>query len=117
MLWSYISVTYYHSQARQSPTVHPSPYPVVAREGDGYIARVKGRPDVELWEVTRSNRDELPVRVLAWLVSDWSYPHECAADFIDAIARSAPPFHAIAPFLVGVPVRVGVISLKSSCDT
>jgi nucleoside-triphosphatase len=44
--------------------------PVVATvgaRGSGFIAEVKKRPDCELWEVTRDNRDDLPARVLAWL--------------------------------------------------
>jgi len=39
----------------------------VARRGAGFIAETKRRTDVELWEVTRGNRDGLPARVLAWL--------------------------------------------------
>jgi nucleoside-triphosphatase len=39
----------------------------VGQRGSGFIARVKRRPDVELWDVTRQNRDEMPARVLAWL--------------------------------------------------
>jgi nucleoside-triphosphatase len=39
----------------------------VARRGGGLIADVKGRPDVELWELTRATRDDVPGRVLAWL--------------------------------------------------
>jgi nucleoside-triphosphatase len=39
----------------------------VARRGDGFIAEVKRRPDVEVWELTRANRDEVPGRILAWL--------------------------------------------------
>jgi nucleoside-triphosphatase len=39
----------------------------VARTGSGFIERVKNRPDVEHWEVTRKNRNELPGRILAWL--------------------------------------------------
>lgn len=39
----------------------------VARKGSGFIASVKRRPDVELWEVTQENREALPGRVLAWL--------------------------------------------------
>jgi nucleoside-triphosphatase len=44
--------------------------PVVATvglRGTGFIAEVKRRPDAELWEVTRQNRDEMPTRVLDWL--------------------------------------------------
>lgn len=39
----------------------------VAVKGGGFIAEVKGRPDVVLWEITRANRDTMPQRVLAWL--------------------------------------------------
>jgi nucleoside-triphosphatase len=39
----------------------------VAQRGDGFIADVKGRPDIELWELTRANRDAMPARILAWL--------------------------------------------------
>jgi nucleoside-triphosphatase len=41
----------------------------VARKGGGFIDGVKRRPDVELWEVTRGNRDQLPGRILAWLAA------------------------------------------------
>jgi nucleoside-triphosphatase len=44
--------------------------PVVAtvgQRGEGFIAEVKRRPDVELWELTRDNRDAIPARVVAWL--------------------------------------------------
>jgi nucleoside-triphosphatase len=46
------------------------PTPLVASvgaRGSGFIAEVKERPDCELWEVTRHNRDELPARILEWL--------------------------------------------------
>jgi nucleoside-triphosphatase len=39
----------------------------IAARGGGLIERAKRRPDVELWDVTRRNRDDLPARVLAWL--------------------------------------------------
>jgi nucleoside-triphosphatase len=39
----------------------------IAERGAGFIARVKRRDDVTLWEVTRQNRDELPTAVVAWL--------------------------------------------------
>ena len=42
------------------------PTPVVATvgvSGTGFIAEVKRRPDVTIWEVTRENRDELPRHV------------------------------------------------------
>ncbi len=39
----------------------------VGAHGGGLISEVKRRPECELWEVTRANRDELPDRILAWL--------------------------------------------------
>lgn len=44
--------------------------PIVAtigEHGGGFMAEVKRRPECELWQVTHSNRDELPARILAWL--------------------------------------------------
>jgi len=44
--------------------------PIVASigaHGGGFIAEIKRRPECELWEVTSTNRDELPARILAWL--------------------------------------------------
>ena len=41
----------------------------VAQRGGGFIAEVKQREDVLLWEVTLGNRDEMPDRLLAWLRS------------------------------------------------
>ena len=35
--------------------------------GDRLHQRVKKRKDVELWEVTRKNRDDLPGKILPWL--------------------------------------------------
>jgi nucleoside-triphosphatase len=43
----------------------------VARHGGGFIGQVKQRPDVELWQVTRQNRDELPRHALEWLAERW----------------------------------------------
>ncbi len=39
----------------------------VARAGRGLISEVKQRPDSRLVEVTPSNRDDLPERIVAWL--------------------------------------------------
>lgn len=39
----------------------------IAQKGGGFIVEVKARKDVELWEVTRANRDGMPQEVLAWL--------------------------------------------------
>jgi nucleoside-triphosphatase len=44
--------------------------PVVAtvgQRGGGFIAEVKRRPDVRLWEITRANRDAMPARVRDWI--------------------------------------------------
>ncbi len=41
----------------------------VALRGSGFIEQVKRRPDVDLWTVTRSNRDSLPEEILARLRS------------------------------------------------
>src|SRR5262249_25272475 len=41
----------------------------VARRGGGFIEAVRSRPDVELWSVSRANRDELPARVADWVQS------------------------------------------------
>lgn len=53
------------------------PKPVVATiglGGSGFIAEVKQRKDVELWRLARGNRDEAPVRVLAWIQGRVSSP-------------------------------------------
>jgi nucleoside-triphosphatase len=39
----------------------------VAARGSGLIESVKRRPDVDLWHVTRENRDGLPEQVVAWI--------------------------------------------------
>lgn len=39
----------------------------VGRHGGGFIAEVKRRPDVDVWELIRDNREAMPTRVLAWL--------------------------------------------------
>jgi nucleoside-triphosphatase len=39
----------------------------VGLRGAGFIQRVKGRSDAELWHVTRANRDGLPVQVVSWI--------------------------------------------------
>ncbi len=41
----------------------------IAARGGGLIERAKSRTDVELWEVTRENRDGLPARVLSRVLS------------------------------------------------
>jgi nucleoside-triphosphatase len=42
----------------------------VARRGAGFIEHVKRRADVEVWQVTRSNRDKLPEKIISWLGSE-----------------------------------------------
>jgi nucleoside-triphosphatase len=39
----------------------------VAAHGAGLIAEVKAHPGAVLWEVTRSNRERLPLKVAQWL--------------------------------------------------
>jgi nucleoside-triphosphatase len=39
----------------------------VGQRGGGFIAEVKRRRDVTLWEITRANRDAMPARVQAWI--------------------------------------------------
>ncbi len=39
----------------------------VAFRGSGFIAEVKVRVDVELWEVTKENRDEMPDQIVRWV--------------------------------------------------
>ena len=39
----------------------------IHRTAPGFIQQVKERPDTELWEVTRQNRDSLCRSILAWL--------------------------------------------------
>jgi nucleoside-triphosphatase len=39
----------------------------IAVRGDGFIQRVKRRPDAGLWQVTRANRDDLPLQAMSWL--------------------------------------------------
>jgi len=51
----------------------------VAQRGGGFIAEVKQREDVLLWEVTLSNRDEMPDRLLAWLRSTRTVTIACEA--------------------------------------
>jgi nucleoside-triphosphatase len=39
----------------------------IAARGGGFIEEAKRRRDVEVWMVTRENREALPAKVLAWL--------------------------------------------------
>jgi nucleoside-triphosphatase len=39
----------------------------IAARGGAFIEATRKRPDVELWTVTRQNRDGLPDKVLTWL--------------------------------------------------
>lgn len=40
----------------------------VALHGEGLIDEVKRRPGIQIWQVTRENRDRLPDDILAWLM-------------------------------------------------
>ena len=46
----------------------------VALHGEGFIDKVKHRPDVQIWQVTRANRDALPADILAWLTKSRESP-------------------------------------------
>ena len=39
----------------------------IALRGEGFIARVKERPDAELWEVSARIRDAMPQHVIEWV--------------------------------------------------
>jgi nucleoside-triphosphatase len=39
----------------------------VALHGEGLIDEVKRLPGIQIWQVTRENRDRLPDDILAWL--------------------------------------------------
>jgi nucleoside-triphosphatase len=39
----------------------------IALKGAGFIAKVKNRTGVALWEITKKNRDHMPVQVTAWI--------------------------------------------------
>ena len=39
----------------------------IHRSAPGFIQQIRERPDAELWEVTRQNRDELCQSILSWL--------------------------------------------------
>lgn len=39
----------------------------ISLKGGGFISQVKGHPNVELREVTRGNRDDVPGQVIEWL--------------------------------------------------
>ena len=44
--------------------------PVVAtisRKGGGFISEVKNRAGIELWEITKKNRNEMPAQVIDWI--------------------------------------------------
>ena len=51
----------------------------VAQRGGGFIAEVKHREDVLLWDVTVGNRDEMPDRLLAWVRSARTVTIACEA--------------------------------------
>jgi hypothetical protein len=40
----------------------------IALRGDGFIAEVKQRSDVQVSEVTHTNRSTLPVQIATWVM-------------------------------------------------
>lgn len=53
-------------------TLLNSEKPVVAtigKKGGGFMDEVKRRKDVELWEISHDNRDNMPDRILDWLAT------------------------------------------------
>ena len=46
---------------------HKAMLATVAKQGSGLIETVKQWPGSELWEITYSNRDALPLQVVQWL--------------------------------------------------
>jgi nucleoside-triphosphatase len=46
----------------------------IASRGGGLIAEAKAVPRAVLWELTRANRDDLPVRALTWLEATRATP-------------------------------------------
>jgi nucleoside-triphosphatase len=39
----------------------------IHRDPGGFAGRIKRRPDTDLWEITRGNRDDMASRVLSWI--------------------------------------------------
>ena len=39
----------------------------VAVKGRGFVEQIKQRDDIEMWEVTTLNRDQMPAVLLNWL--------------------------------------------------
>lgn len=52
---------------RKLLTSHCLVVATIAIRGGGFIAEVKQRTDIEQWEVTLKNREEVAERALAWL--------------------------------------------------
>ena len=42
---------------------------IIRAKGDGYVRQVKDRADVEIWEITRENRELMLDSVLAWIAN------------------------------------------------
>jgi nucleoside-triphosphatase len=61
----------------------------VALKGSGFIAEVKERPDVEIWEVTTGNRDKLP-RQLAERIASTIDGARCRKTQVRAADEAAP---------------------------
>jgi nucleoside-triphosphatase len=52
----------------------------VALSGSGFIADVKRRPDVELWQVNAQNRDEVPTQLVERIISATGGPNSPRGD-------------------------------------
>ncbi len=48
----------------------------IAKKGGGYIEQIKQRGDIELWELTKENRDRMPEVVVAWLKNGSGLPKQ-----------------------------------------
>jgi len=46
----------------------------IALKGGDFIASIKHRPEIELWEITAKNRDDMPERITKWLTRSLRKP-------------------------------------------
>ena len=40
---------------------------IIRADGGGYVRQVKDRKDVEIWELTGENREQMPDQILTWI--------------------------------------------------